>query len=58
MSISGLVLIRPLLVGERLRSGAGAGAGPGDGSSDGRCTGGGMTGWGSSTLLFGVVGGV
>ena len=49
--MSGLVFIRPLLVGGRMRSGAGAGAGAGGGSSGGRCSGGGRTGWGSSTLL-------
>ena len=53
--MSGLALIRPLLVGGRLRSGAGSGVGAGDGSSGGRCTGGGRTGLGLSTLLVGVV---
>ena len=51
-----MVLIHPLLVGGRLRSGAGAGAGSGDGSSGGRCTRGGRAGWSSSTLLVGAVG--
>ena len=53
--MSGLDLIRSLLVGGRLRSCAGADAGAGDGSSGGKYTRGGRTGWRSSTFLVGVV---
>ena len=53
--MSGLVLIRPLLVGRILISGVGDSAGAGDGSSGGRYAGGDRTGWGSSTLLVVVV---
>ena len=48
-------LIRPFLIGGRLRPCAGTGAGAGDGSSGGRCTKGGRTGWRSSTFVVGAV---
>ena len=50
--MSGPVLIRPLLVGGRLRSAAGAGVGAGDGSLGGRCNRDSRTSGRSSTLLF------